>query len=118
MHCTFLNLKQETDSRVIFFLGDVSKKGKNIRMNGNIFVPRGILRIVICFVAKAELGALFLDIKEGKVFQLALSKLGHRQPPTPVHDNNSTAVGIADDTVKNNDHGRRKCDFSGSQTKR
>ena len=50
--------------------------------------------------AEAELGALFLNIKEGKVLQLALRELGHRQPPTPVHCDNSTAAGIANDTVE------------------
>ena len=82
-----------------FFLGKVPKKGENIHMNGNIFVSYGILRIVVCSAAEAELGALFLNIKEGKVSRLALRELGHRQPPT-VHCKNSTAVGIANDTVK------------------
>ena len=83
-----------------FFLGEVPKKGENIQMNGNIFVSCGILRIVVCSAAEAELGALFLNIKEGKVLRLALRELGHRQPPTPVHCDNSTAAGIANDTVK------------------
>ena len=50
-----------------FFLGEVPKKGENIQMNGNIFVSCGILQIVVCSAAEAELGALFLNIKEGKV---------------------------------------------------
>jgi hypothetical protein len=83
-----------------FFLGEVPKKGENIQINGNIFVSCGILRIVVCSAAEAELGALFLNIKEGKVLRLALSELGHHQPPTPVHCDNSTAAGIANDTVK------------------
>ena len=83
-----------------YFLGSVPQKGKNIKMNGNIFVACGILRIVVCSAAEAELGALFLNIKEGKVLRLALAELGHKQPPTPVHCDNSTATGIANDTVK------------------
>ena len=83
-----------------FFLGDIPRTGENIRVNGNIFVSCGILRIVVCSAAEAELGALFLNIKEGKVLRLALIELGHIQPPTPVHCDNSTAAGIANDTVK------------------
>ena len=83
-----------------FFLGDVPRTGENIRVNGNIFVSCGIPRIVVCSAAEAELGALFLNIKEGKVLRLALTEMGHRQSPTPVHCDNSTAAGIANDTVK------------------
>ena len=58
-----------------FFLGKVPKKGENIQMNGNIFVLCGILRIVVCSVAEAELGALLINIKESKVLQLPLREL-------------------------------------------
>ena len=60
----------------------------------------GILRIVVCSAAEAELAALFLNIREGKVLRLTLMELGHPQPPTPVHCDNSTAAGIANDSVK------------------
>jgi hypothetical protein len=43
---------------------------------------------------------LFYNCKEGKIFRLALEELGHKQPPTPVHCDNSTATAIANDTVK------------------
>jgi len=31
---------------------------------------------------EVELGVLFLNIKEGRIFQLTLEELGHPQPPT------------------------------------
>ena len=34
------------------------------------------------------------------MLRLALRELGHCQPPTPVHCDNSTAAGIANNTVK------------------
>jgi hypothetical protein len=34
------------------------------------------------------------------IFQLTLAKMGHPQPRTPVHSNNATAVGIANNTIK------------------
>ncbi len=60
----------------------------------------GILKIVVASAAEAELGALFKNCKEGKSVRLILEEMGHPQPPTPVHVDNSTAVGIANDTVK------------------
>ena len=55
-----------------FFLGSVPKKGESIKMNGAIYVACGVLRIVVCSAAEAELAALFLNIKEGKVLRLTL----------------------------------------------
>ena len=46
------------------------------------------------------MGALFLNIKEGRVLRLTLAEMGHPQPPTPIHCDNATAVGIANETVK------------------
>ena len=50
--------------------------------------------------AEAESGALFLNIKEGRVLRLTLAEMGHPQPLTPFHCDNATAVGIANKTVK------------------
>jgi len=49
---------------------------------------------------EAELGALFLNYKEGMIFCLTLEELDHPQQKTPIHCNNATAVGIANNTVK------------------
>jgi hypothetical protein len=59
-----------------------------------------ILRFVVALAAEAELGTLFLNCKEGIIFQLILEKLGHPQQRTPVHCNNATTIGIANNTVK------------------
>jgi hypothetical protein len=50
--------------------------------------------------AEAELGALFLNAQEVKIMQLILTELGHPQPSTPIHINNTTTVGIINKTVK------------------
>ena len=60
----------------------------------------GILNIVVTSVAEAKLGAFFVNYKKGKTVRLILEETGHPQSPTPVHVNNSTAVGIANDTVE------------------
>jgi hypothetical protein len=60
----------------------------------------GILKFVVASAAEAELGTLFLNCKEGKILRLVLQELGHDQPPTPIHCDNATTAGIANDTVK------------------
>jgi hypothetical protein len=69
-------------------------------LNGAIFTLCAIIRFVVASAAKAKLGALFLNCKEGIIFCLTLEELGHRQPKMHVHCNNATAVGIANNMVK------------------
>jgi hypothetical protein len=59
-----------------------------------------ILGFEVASAAEAELGALFLNYKQATIFQLPLEEMGHPQLPTPINCNNSTAVGIANNTVK------------------
>ena len=70
-------------------------------MNGNIFVLGGILRIVVCSVAEAELGALLLNTKDCKIPRLVMFEMSHHWPPTPVYCDNNIAAGITNDTVEN-----------------
>jgi hypothetical protein len=83
-----------------FFLGSTSRDGSLIQINGAIHVTCTILKLVAASVAKAELGALFLNAQEAKVIRLVLEELGHPQPPTPVHIDSTTTVGIVNNTVK------------------
>ena len=76
------------------------KHNNPIRLNGAIYTFCGILKCVVASAAEAELAALFLNCKEGKIIRLILRELGHAQPSTPVHCDNKTAAGIANDTVK------------------
>ena len=71
-----------------YFLGEIPKSGRPIMTNGNIFDMYGILEFVVCLAAEAELAALFLNVKEGKIIRLILEELGHQKPPTPVHCDN------------------------------
>ena len=70
------------------------REGEPIRLNGAIHVNCAILKFVAASAAEAELGALFLDMREGRIFRLALEELGHPQPPTPIHCDNATVAGI------------------------
>ena len=70
-----------------------------------MFIVYSILKFVVALAAEAELGALFINGKETKIIQLILEEMGHLQPKTPIHCDNKTATDIANDTVKNTDHG-------------
>ncbi len=39
-------------------------------------------------------------MQEAKIIRIILHEMGHPQPPTPIHCDNSTAVGIVNNTVK------------------
>ena len=60
-----------------FFLWDMPEHGKPIFLNGAIHVMCGILKIVVASAAEDELGALFMNYKEGKSVRLILKEMGH-----------------------------------------
>ena len=57
------------------------------------------MKMVLSSAAEAEFGALFHNTKEVTLVHTTLEELSHPQPPTPTLINNSTAVGLANDTV-------------------
>jgi len=83
-----------------FFLGSLPRDGDPIRLNGAIHITCTILKLVAASAAEAVLGALFLNAQEAKIIRLILTELGHPQPATPIHIDNSTTVGIVNSTVK------------------
>jgi hypothetical protein len=82
-----------------FFMGWLPKYSKPIKLNGAFHVSATILRFVVASVAEVELGALHHNCQTGIVFVQTLEAMGHQQPQNPVHCNNATAVGIANNTV-------------------
>jgi hypothetical protein len=83
-----------------FFIGWEAKDGNPIRLNGAFFTLCAILHFVVTSAAKAELGTLFLNCKEGMIFRMTLKELGHPEPKTQVRYNYATAVEIAHTTIK------------------
>ncbi len=53
-----------------------------------------------CFRSKSQTRCSFPKLQTGNIFRLTLEEMGHPQPPTRIYCNNSTAVGIANNTVK------------------
>jgi hypothetical protein len=69
------------------------------------FLPYVQFCILLSSAAEAKLGTLFLNCKQATIFLLILEEKGHPQMPTPIHCDNSTAIGITNNTVK----GQRSC---------
>jgi hypothetical protein len=68
--------------------------------NGAVNVLCTVMREVLASAAEAELAALFHNGREACPLRTTLEELGHAQPATPIQTDNSTAAGIANDTVK------------------
>jgi hypothetical protein len=69
-------------------------------INGAINVCTQMLEEVLSSAFEAEPAVLFHNGKEACPLHACLEELGHPQPPTPIQTDNSTAAGIANDSVK------------------
>jgi hypothetical protein len=77
--------------------------GENILfppLNGPILVTSSIIKETVSSAAEAELAALFHNAQEACPLREALIEMGHPQPATPMQTDNSTASGLANDTIK------------------
>jgi hypothetical protein len=83
-----------------FLHGVDPKDGDQIKINGAFHLSVNILRFAVASMAEAGLGTLYHNCQTGIVFSQTLKAMGHKQPKTPVHCDNATAVGIANNTVK------------------
>jgi hypothetical protein len=83
-----------------FFMGWMPTDGTPIHLNGAFHISTTIFKFVVASATKAELGTLYHNCQTGIIFQLTLTNIGHPKPKTPVHCNNATVVGIANNTIK------------------
>ena len=84
-----------------FYLGNNPRPQKPDILNGAILIVSNILKNVVSSAAEAEIGALYVNTREGEALRTTLTDLGWEQRgPTPVTTDNSTACGIANDTIK------------------
>ena len=75
-----------------YFLGSIPDKSKSIKLNGAVHSLCQILKFVAASAAEAELGALYLNVKQGRIIRLALEEMGHPQPLTPINCDNLTTT--------------------------
>jgi hypothetical protein len=86
--------EREAKSRAggFFYMGS-SADTANKLTNGEILIISTVLKHVMYSAAEAEIGAVFINAKEGAVLRTTLEELGHPQPPTPLETDNTTATG-------------------------
>ncbi len=64
-----------------------------------------ILKAVMSSAAKVELGALYINAREAIPMRHLLEEMGHKQPPTPIQTDNSTALGVINPTTLHQSNG-------------
>jgi hypothetical protein len=82
----------------LFFLGNKSPEQETL--NGSILNFAAVIKNVVASAAESKVGACFHNAQSGAPLRVTLTKLGHTQPPTPLRTDNSTAYGIANETIK------------------
>jgi hypothetical protein len=82
-----------------FYMGNATKLDKKLT-NGAILIISKVLKHVMSSAAEAEIGAVFINAKEGAFLRTTLEELGHKQPPTPMVTDNTTATGYSNGTIQ------------------
>jgi hypothetical protein len=80
-------------------MGNNNKNDKKLT-NGAILIVSKILRHVMSSAAEAEIGAVFINAKEGALLRTTLEELGHPHPSIPMETDNTTDTGYSNDTIK------------------
>jgi hypothetical protein len=84
--------------RGLFFLGN--KTPEQDTLSGSILNVIFVIKNLITSKAESEVGACFHNAQSGAPLRATLTKMGHKQPPTPLRTDNSTAFGILNATIK------------------
>jgi len=69
------------------------------RLNGPVMAIAQIIKHVMTSAAEAEIAALFITSKELVPLRQTLEEMGWPQPKTPIQTDNSTAVGVTNNTI-------------------
>jgi hypothetical protein len=93
--------EREAKSRAggFFYMGNSADTAKKLT-NGAILIISTVLKHVMSSAAEAEIGAVFINAKEGAVLRTTLEELGHPQPTTPLETDNTTVTGYSNGTIK------------------
>ncbi len=68
--------------------------------NGAVLNISKILKAVMSSAAEAELDALYINAQEAIPMRHLLKEMGHKQPPTPIQTDNSTAHGVITNNIQ------------------
>jgi hypothetical protein len=61
-------------------MGNATKHDKKLT-NGEILIISKVLKHVMSSAAEVEIGAVFINAKEGAVLRTTFEELGHKHPP-------------------------------------
>jgi hypothetical protein len=84
--------------RGLFFLGN--KSAEQDTLNGSILNVASVIKNVVASADESEVGVCFHNAQSGTPLRVTLTELGHTQPPTPLRTDNSTAVGVLNETIR------------------
>ena len=74
-----------------FYMSSNSTHSKD---NGAVLNIAKIMKNVMTSAAEAEIGALYLNSRQAIPARRLLEEMGHKQPPTPIQTDNTTAFGF------------------------
>ena len=67
--------------------------------NGAVFTILQTIKAVMSLAAEAKIGALYINCREAVPARHVLEFMGHKQPPTPMQTDNTTALGVVNKNV-------------------
>jgi hypothetical protein len=85
-----------SQARGLFFCSNNLDDPPNSRA---ILIILQIIKAVMSLAAETELGALYINARKAIPLRHLLEEMGHKQPPTPIQTNNSTALGIITNNI-------------------
>ena len=74
--------------------------------NGAVITISQIIKSIMSSAEEAELGSLFVNCGESIPVRHALKEMIHKQPPTPMQTDNTTALGVVTNKIASR---RLKC---------
>jgi hypothetical protein len=80
-----------------FFLSSDTEDPIN---NGAVLNLAQIIKAVMSSAVEVELGALYIDAHKAVPQHQTLAEMGHKQPPTPMQTDNSTALGVVNNNIQ------------------
>jgi hypothetical protein len=97
---SYLSGREATSIEGGFFYMGSSADAANKLTNGAILIIGTVLKYAMSSAAEAEIGAVFINAKEGAVLRTTLEELGHPRPPTPLETENTITTGYSNGTIK------------------
>jgi hypothetical protein len=73
---------------------------ENLINNGAVLNIAQLIKAVMSSAAEADLGTLYINACKAIPQCQTLAEMGHKQPPTPIQTDNSTALGVVNNNIQ------------------